>query len=130
MGSGQLGRGKEHLSCTLCRGSQLNRSLGREGTLLSLPGGWGKAWARETCLQEKHKDPTCCWHKPATGPFQYGGEQEAGGEHGGLLFLHRFPFQGNNCYPPSQSPPKASDSLGCYTGQDGAMARPQRYSMA
>lgn len=26
-------------------------------------------------------------------------------------------------------PPKASDSLGCCTGQDGAMARPQRYSM-
>lgn len=126
MGSGQPGRGEEQLSCTLCRGSQLSWSLAREGALLSLPVGLGQGLGRETHLQEKHRDPTCCWHKPATGPSQRGGEQEAGGECGGLLFLHLLPFQGNNCHPPSQvPPPKASDSLGCCSGQDGAVAIPQ-----
>ena len=39
MGSGHLGRGEEQLSRTFCRGSQLNLTPGREGTLLSLPVG-------------------------------------------------------------------------------------------
>lgn len=29
VGSGQLGQGEEQLSCTLCKGSQLNQNLGR-----------------------------------------------------------------------------------------------------
>lgn len=129
MGSGQLGRGEERLSCTLCRGRQLNRSLGRAGTPLSAHGAGARLGL------EKH----ACRRSTKTLP--------AAGTNLLLVLLSmdvnkkllvNVEASFSSIYSPSRetivthppsSPPRQVIVWGCCPGQDGAVARPQRRSV-